>query len=202
MFVVSAHLVLEDLTYTFKRPCILDLKLGTRQHGKNSSPEKVRGQTEKCAKTTSASLGFRLCGLQVCNITTSEYLYKDKFYGRKLKPVNILEPFRLFFADVHGILLRDLVVKVIGQVEALLQYMLGLRDSFVWFGSSLLFIYEGAYANNNSTAPRFELRMVDFAKTYTKAEVLHEERLTDVDDGCVLGLRNLLALLTGLISSP
>ena len=61
----SAFLVLEDVTAPFKRPCILDLKVGSRLHGDDASVGKVRSQTFKCSSTTSRTLGLRLCGMQV-----------------------------------------------------------------------------------------------------------------------------------------
>lgn len=83
------YLVLGGLTRGFRRPCVLDIKMGTRQHGADATPEKAASHSAKCAATTSLELGLRLCGMQIYDTDLDEYLLWDKHWGRRLKAADI-----------------------------------------------------------------------------------------------------------------
>jgi len=59
-------LVLENLTHRFRKPNVLDIKLGKILYDEQSaSPEKVEKMKKAAQKTTSGELGLRLTGFQV-----------------------------------------------------------------------------------------------------------------------------------------
>jgi len=57
---------MRDLTKSFRKPCIMDVKIGTRAYGDEATEAKMLSQTWKANNTTSSSVGLRICGIQVC----------------------------------------------------------------------------------------------------------------------------------------
>ncbi|CAH1237864.1 IP6K1 [Branchiostoma lanceolatum] len=197
-------ILLENVTSQFVYPCILDLKMGTRQHGDDATEEKRNRQMEKCASTTSASIGVRVCGMQVYKAETGHFLCRNKYYGRKLTEDGFKHTLQQFLDNGEAI--QHLVMpKIIAQLEEL-KSVLEKHQTYRFYSSSLLIIYEGN--NCFSGANRVEngdlctshraatagvaVKMIDFAHSTYKGfrgdRTVHQ----GPDKGYIFGLENLL----------
>lgn len=152
----KTYLVLENLLYGYVRPNILDIKLGRILWDESASEEKRIRLKEVSRTTTSGSLGFRICGMKMCQNSLinrmldpkyyasddDEYILVNKFYGRELTQSNVTDAFDVFFGDdklssERRACLIDTFLK-----RLQLFYNSLLNEEVRMISSSLLFIYE------------------------------------------------------------
>lgn len=183
--VVKQFILLEDLTDEVLYPCVLDLKMGTRQHGVYASEKKVQSQTKKCAQSTSATMGIRVCGMQVYK--QDEFVFYDKYSGRNLTPASFKETLLEY---LNGQLLEQIpiLLRKLSRLSKIIASLKGYR----FYGSSLLVIYDASGKSN-----KIDVRMIDFAKSVTPDQdrskfTCPPEKPNDPDHGYLLGLKSLI----------
>ena len=151
--------VLENVAAGYKKPNILDVKLGARLWADDAPMEK-RVKLDKAAEeTTSKPLGFRIAGMKTYQgpktggkddrITADGYRIFDKLYGRSFNAQTVQLGFRDFFRLEGGAMVRPTATirKVIRRFLVDLQEMadaIGKEESRM-YSASLLFVYEGDF---------------------------------------------------------
>ena len=75
-------IVLENLTFPFLRPNILDVKLGTVLYAEGAPADKVARMEKTARETTSASTGIRLTGFQVRDLPATQRAWNSSLNTR------------------------------------------------------------------------------------------------------------------------
>ena len=146
--------VLENVAAGYRKPNILDVKLGARLWADDAPAEK-RDRLDKAAEeTTSKSLGFRIAGMKTYQGADGDgedgskplgYNVFDKHYGRSFNEQTVHTGFKEYFCLAEGVKPIGAVKKVIRRFREDLQEMFQVIESEEsrMYSASLLFVYEG-----------------------------------------------------------
>ncbi|CCE61488.1 hypothetical protein TPHA_0A04130 [Tetrapisispora phaffii CBS 4417] len=166
--IVSKFILLEDLTRNMKKPCALDLKMGTRQYGVDATISKQLSQTKKCLNTTSRKLGVRICGLKIWD--KDYYICRDKYFGRRVK---IGWQFartiaRFFYNGSQNSSILMQIPNIISQLDELLVVLKKLVG-YRLYGASILLLYDGV--QKDLIKNKCKVKLIDFARGVTKDDI-------------------------------
>lgn len=202
-------LMLENLVAPYRFPCVMDLKMGTSHRSPDASEAKKRMLEERWMSTTSSSLGFRMCGIQVYKNDSKSYVSHDKYYGRGLDKSGVNNEILNFFHD--GVSLRkDVIASIVTKLRQMLA-VLETQSAFKLFSCSLLILYEGDSNITNDSrdvpmAPSFDtnvqssssdVRLIDFANAIEISSCSKEDLASKA--GIRFGIQSLVNLLEEII---
>jgi len=147
-------IVLENVARGYRKPNILDVKLGARLWA-DDAPVAKRAKLDKVAEeTTSKPLGFRIAGMKTFqgkhmvgtgDVTADGYRLYDKMYGRSFSVETVADGFRDYFLLGDAIKVEGPIRKVIRRFISNLKEMKEVieREESRMYSASLLFVYEG-----------------------------------------------------------
>ncbi|KAI1775084.1 inositol polyphosphate multikinase [Hypoxylon cercidicola] len=145
--------VLENASFGYKRPNIMDAKLGIRLWADDAPAEKKERFDKITQETTHKKYGFRVAGMRVYKGSTEEeeldeegYKIYDKDWGRfAVNESNMVDSFKKFiFNEAAGIdkelgkTLAGLFAQDLRRVQEVLE-----KEESRMYSASLLFVFEG-----------------------------------------------------------
>ncbi|KAM3525261.1 hypothetical protein MY4038_007379 [Beauveria bassiana] len=182
---------LDNAASGFKKPNILDVKLGMRLWADNAPAAKKTRFDKIASETTHLTHGFRIAGMRVyrgsddpARLDDEGYLVYDKDYGRvTMNKDNIIDGFRRFvFNPAAGIdeALGRVVCKMFKDKIAHVHKVIDKLETRM-YSSSLLFVFEG-----DGEALRAAIEQQDESKTALETK-LANRTTTRTDSGIAMG---------------
>lgn len=183
---VKKWLLLEDLTYGFLSPCIIDIKLGTRSYEVDASPQKKQAQLNHSQNTTTASHAIRLIDARIRK--DGEVVEEwDRHKGHDFTAEDFQKTLQQFFQGKR----RSEFVTAIMKIRTNLLETLNILPRMRLYSASVLAIYDG----DKTDAP-MRVALIDFAHAYTDVDAEGgDSNDSSYDDNSLKGLQNLINFL-------
>ncbi|CAD5210010.1 unnamed protein product [Bursaphelenchus xylophilus] len=182
-------IVLEDMVSSFSRPCVVDLKMGTRQYGDDASAQKRLSQHQKCRQSTSEEMGVRMVGMQLYDRRTKSFVYVNKYEGRRMDRIQFISALSVYFRTAGFQRSKQFLERLLA-----LSKVMSSSEGFRFFSSSLLIAFDG----NPSSSSDVVVSMIDFAHS-TFPGFLEDKVYEGVDEGYLLGINSLCTILCDII---
>ncbi|KAK8786917.1 inositol polyphosphate multikinase-like [Amblyomma americanum] len=162
------YLRLEDVTREFRRPSVMDVKIGAQTYDPLATPEKAA--LEDAKYPWSRQLGFRILGMRVFDKHEQKYCIYGKDYGLKQTPDTILDAFQTFL----GMTLQQpnvptFLPDLLAQLEHIRRWF-ETQHQYAFYSSSVLIVYESQTDSSDSKAVRCVAKMIDFAHVFPTLE--------------------------------
>ncbi|KAK8833209.1 hypothetical protein WA577_002823, partial [Blastocystis sp. JDR] len=177
-------MALDDLTFGYNKPSVIDLKIGTKTWEEDAPKEKIERESKKYP--LQRIIGFRLTGMRVYNAQTGDFDVYNKKFGYSQTEATLPSMFATFFSPIPEARRADVIRSVISQLQPILAWF-SVPGRLQFICSSVLIVFDGAGED-----PKPIVRLVDFA---------HVRQLdaSSRDEGCIVGLQRIIKELQALL---
>ena len=179
-------LLLEDLTYGMRSPCVADLKLGTRSYQLDASQEKRIKQIKHTLGTTTRTHAVRI--IDVCMRKDGKIVDAwNKREGRSISAAEMGMILQYFLPGER----RNQFIRGVKEIAQALQETYLIAPNLRLYSASVMAVYDG-----DSNTPPVRVSLIDFAHGYK--DVIAEggkPEEDDLNDNAMIGLENLLKMV-------
>ncbi|KAL7713964.1 Kinase [Entamoeba marina] len=184
------YIKMENLTYSYQRPFVLDLKIGTQTWDSETSTKKLKKRLSVDSTSTTTSLGLRFSGMER-NITGEKpILYSRYLCTHDVSSREALKDYiKLFLFDGKK-MRKDLLPFFKERLQMIFSIM--SKNEYKMFSTSLLFLYD---ADADFVDNKFDMKMIDYAHTWRLSNEVCLE-----NDGFCYGLNSLMKILNEIDS--
>ena len=173
--------IMEYLTEGMKKPCFMDIKIGTSSAGEDVSDEKRAKARDRDRNTTTAELGVRVVGMKYFDEEKNDYVKHSKDYGKALTKENVVPAMMAFFGTQTN---REKVLPSVVNVVEEIRTLMETQTVAKVYSSSILIAYDAD--PEGAILPR--VRMIDFAHVIPLNGKAHDEEY-------IVGIRNFVKYL-------
>ncbi len=190
---LDCYLLLQDVTVNFKKPCVIDLKMGFHTFEPDAPEQKKKRERQKYPHQE--VYGFRMVGKRMYLPSHREagddgYVFYSKHVGRSLSSYEALKDAFVIFFGLE-LVDRSLLASRLKTVTNILLKLRSLQhwfrdnDSFCFHASSLLLAYEGD-TESRGNPDMVTVKMIDFGRV---------RRRRGGDEGYLKGMKTISSLL-------
>ncbi|KAH9609524.1 hypothetical protein KSS87_022516 [Heliosperma pusillum] len=203
---LQPHLVMEDLISKYTNPSIMDVKIGSRTW----YPQAPEAYFQKCLKkdieTSSAPLGFRICGVQIYRAQDSDlgYWKPDKKVTMRYTADEVKLVLRNFVSSNQSTTVNNdpdsaFASKVYGGSSGILAQLMELKSWFEdqttyhFYSCSILIVYDKeSTIKGGASGPA--IKLIDFAHVIDGNGV--------IDHNFLGGLCSLIKFISEIVTVP
>ncbi len=180
------YIILDDLTYKFSRPSVIDIKMGTRLVAENATPRQINRINRK-KFAGQEKIGCRISGVRIYRNDKNKYVTDPDKILRNVLPETWAQTFVDYYLFDGKKVHYQVAEQIIPQLKDIKQGMLQntkLRLSL----SSLLIIYE----TDENSPTNVQVKMIDFGHVVENTE-------PQVDQGYITGIDSIIRYLEQII---